>query len=403
VTETIGVATEARDVWVEGETMRINMGPQHPSTHGVLRLQLEIAGETIVSVQPVIGYLHTGIEKNAEVLSWIQAVTVVTRADYLSPLFNEAAYCLAVERLAGIEAPPRAQWIRTMMLELNRISSHLVWLATSGLELGAVSLATYAFREREMILDVFEAVTGYRMNHAYFRPGGVSMDLPANADSLVREVLRVFPRRIDEYEDLVSANPIWVQRNRGIGVLGKDLAIALGVTGPMLRASGVAHDLRKAQPYLVYSEMEFEVPSYSNGDCYDRYQIRIDEMRESLRIVEQALDGIPEGPYREQGKLSPPPRDRIQVSMEALIHHFKLYTEGPHVPEGEAYVAVESPRGELGYYVASDGKGRPWRVRIRPPSFVNLQALAHIAPGHLVADIIAILASIDPLIGDVDR
>jgi NADH-quinone oxidoreductase subunit D len=395
-------AVETRELWAD-ESMRINMGPQHPSTHGVLRLQLELDGETIRSVQPVIGYLHTGIEKNCEVLSWIQAVTCVTRADYLSPLYNEAAYCLAVEKLTGVEAPPRAQWIRTMMLELNRISSHLVWLASTGLELGALSVATYAFREREMILDVFEAITGYRMNHGYFRPGGMSMDLAPEAPTMIREILEVIPRRIDEYEDLVSNNPIWVRRNRGIGVLPADLAIELGVTGPTLRGSGVAHDLRKTEPYLAYADMDFHVPVGINGDCYDRYKVRIEEMRQSLRIVEQALEGLPSGAFRAEGKLSPPPRERINVSMEALIHHFKLYTEGPHVPAGEIYVPVESPRGELGYFVASDGRGRPWRVRIRPPSLMNLQVLPHIATGHLVADIIAIIASLDPLMGDVDR
>ncbi|HVE90828.1 MAG TPA: NADH-quinone oxidoreductase subunit D, partial [Actinomycetota bacterium] len=274
---------------------------------------------------------------------------------------------------------------------------------TSGLELGSVSMATYAFREREMILDVFQAVTGLRMNPGYFRPGGLSMDLPAEAEGKIRELLRVLPGRFDEYEALLSANPIWVQRNRGIGILSAADAIAYGVTGPPLRASGVDHDLRRKQPYLAYDRFDFEVPMGENGDCYDRYLVRMRELRQSLRIIEQALDGMPSGPVRAQGKLSPPDRDRINVSMEALIHHFKLYTDGPHVPAGEVYVPVESPRGELGYYVASDGRGRPWRVRIRPPSLMNLQAMPLMCPGHLLADLIAILASVDPVMGDVDR
>lgn len=395
--------TTTRDIWVEGETMRVNMGPQHPSTHGVLRLSVEVFGETVVSVEPIVGYLHTGIEKNAEVLNWIQVVTDVTRADYLSPFFNEAAFCMATETLAGVEVPPRAQWIRILLCELNRISSHLIWLATSGLELGAVSIATYAFRERELILDIYQTITGLRMNHAYFRPGGVSMDLPAEAAPMIRDFLRIFPSRLDEYEGLLSGNPIWVGRNKGIGVLDPNDAMALGVTGPALRATGVAHDLRKRRGTMPYHLFDFEIPTGTNGDCFDRYKVRMDEMRESLKIVEQALDGLPSGPVRAVGKLSPPSRDRIGVSMEALIHHFKTYTDGPHIPEGEVYVPVESPRGELGYFVRSDGTGRPWRVRIRPPSLVNLQALAHISKGHLLADLIAILASLDPVMGDVDR
>lgn len=397
------MTVQTRDLWVEGESMRVNMGPQHPSTHGVLRLQVDLNGETIIAAKPIMGYLHTGIEKNAEVLNWIQAVTDVTRADYLSPIHNETGFCVAVERLADVEVPERAQWIRILMLELNRITSHLVWLATSGLELGAMSVATYAFREREMILDVFQAVTGLRMNHAYVRPGGVAMDLPPMAEPMIRELIKLLPSRFDEYEALLTENPIWVQRNKGIGVLSADDAIALGVTGPSLRASGVSHDLRRGQPYLPYDKFDFEIPLGSNGDCFDRYTVRMAEMRESVRIVEQALDGMPSGPVKAKGKMSPPPRDRINVSMEALIHHFKLWTDGPHVPEGEVYAAVESPRGELGFFVASDGSGRPWRVRIRPPSMINLQALPFLAPGHLLADLVAILASLDPVMGDVDR
>jgi NADH-quinone oxidoreductase subunit D len=395
---------EVRDVWVEDETMRVNMGPQHPSTHGVLRLRVEVVGETIIKLEPVVGYLHTGIEKQAETLNWIQTVTDVTRADYLSPFHNELAYSLAVEKLVGVEAPPRAQWIRLLMCELNRISSHLVWLATSGLELGALSMATFAFREREAILDLYQAITGLRMNHAYIRPGGVNMDLRPEHPQMITDLADLLLKRFDEYEAFLSENPIWVRRNRGIGILEADDAIALGVTGPVLRASGVNYDLRRKEPcYLPYGEFDFDVPLGETGDCYDRYLVRMVEMRESAKIVKQAIEGLPSGEFRTAGKLVPPPRDRLPVSMEAVIHHFKLFTEGPHVPAGEVFQSVEGPRGELGFYVASDGRGRPWRVRIRAPSFVNLQVAPLVAPGHLLADLVAILASIDPVMGDVDR
>lgn len=400
---TTSVSTDVRDVWVEGETMRVNLGPQHPSTHGVLRLRVEVTGETILSVEPIIGYLHTGIEKQAETLNWIQVVTDVTRADYLSPFYNELGYALAVEKLAGVDIPPRAQWIRIIMCELNRVTSHLVWLATSGLELGALSMATYAFREREMLLDLYQAITGLRMNHAYIRPGGVNMDFRPEHERLIREFVDVLLERFDEYEQFLSNNPIWIKRNRGIGILKADDAIRLGVTGPNLRASGVAHDLRTKDAYLPYDQFEFDVPLGETGDCYDRYLVRMAEMRESVKIVRQAIEGLPSGPFRAEGKLVPPPRNRLPVSMEAVIHHFKLFTEGPHVPAGEVYVGVEGPRGELGFFVASDGRGRPWRVHIRAPSFVNLQVLPLIGPGHLLADLIAILASLDPVMGDVDR
>ncbi len=392
-----------REVWVEDETMRVNLGPQHPSTHGVLRMRVEVDGEVVVNVEPIIGYLHTGIEKQAETLNWIQCVTDVTRADYLSNFFNELAYCRAVEMLAGVEVPPRAQWIRLMLCELNRISSHLVWLATGGLELGAMSMATYAFREREQILDLYQAITGVRMNHAYFRPGGVSMDIRPEHEKMIRDLLTILPQRFEEYEGFLSENPIWVRRNKGIGILKAEDAIRLGVTGPNLRGSGVAHDLRKVSDYLPYSEFDFDVPVGETGDCYDRYLVRMKEMRESAKIAQQAIDGLPSGDFRASGKLVPPPRNRLPVSMEAVIHHFKLYTDGPHVPAGEVYSAVESPRGELGYFVASDGRGRPWRCHIRGPSFTNLQVAPLIARGYLLADLIAILASIDPVMGDVDR
>jgi NADH-quinone oxidoreductase subunit D len=399
-----GTDEKVREVWVEGETMRVNLGPQHPSTHGVLRLRVEVEGETILDVEPIVGYLHTGIEKQAETLNWIQCVTDVTRADYLSPFHNELGYSLAVEKLAGVEVPERGQWIRVIMCELNRITSHLVWLATSGLELGALSMATYAFREREMILDLYQSITGLRMNHAYIRPGGVNMDIRGEHEDLIKRFVPILRERFEEYNQFLTANPIWVRRNRDIGVLSLEKAIAFGVTGPNLRASGLAHDLRKdEQYYLPYSRFSFDVPVGENGDCYDRYLVRMAELRESLRIIEQAIAGLPGGPFRAEGKLTPPPRNRLPVSMEAVIHHFKLFTDGPHVPAGEVYVPVEGPRGELGFFVVSDGHGRPWRVHIRAPSFANLRIVPEISKGHLLADLIAILASIDPVMGDVDR
>ncbi len=395
---------ETRELWVEDETMRVNLGPQHPSTHGVLRLRTEVLGETIQNVEPIIGYLHTGIEKQAETLNWIQAVTDVTRADYLSNFYNELAYCLAVEKLAGIEAPPRAQWIRMLMCEFNRITSHLVWLGTGGLELGALSMATFALREREMILDFYQATTGVRLNHAYFRPGGLSMDLRPEHLDMASQLCDFLPKRFKEYEDFLSNNPIWIKRNKGIGVISKEDALAYGITGPNLRAIGIAHDLRKApKPYLPYDQVDFNVPVGSNGDCYDRYLVRMEELHQSIRIVKQCLEKIPDGDFRAQSKLVPPPRNRLPVSMEAVIHHFKLYTDGPHVPAGEVYIPVESPRGELGYFVASDGRGRPWRLHIRGPSFTNLQIVPKISKGHLLADLIAIIATLDPVMGDVDR
>jgi NADH-quinone oxidoreductase subunit D len=402
------------------DLMVVNMGPQHPSTHGVLRLLLTLDGETIVDLEPIIGYLHTGIEKNTEYRTWQQGVTFVTRADYLSPFFNELAYCLSVERLLGIEAPPRAQAIRVLVCELNRIASHLVWLATTSLELGAISVMLYGFREREQILDIFELVTGLRMNHAYIRIGGLVMDLPDGAEDRIRAFLRELPRRFDEYEALLSRNPIWLERNKGIGVLPAEDCLRIGVTGPMLRAAGVAHDLRKTEPYSGYERYEFDVPTRTEADCYARYEIRVAEMRESVRICEQVLDSLPGGPVMiEDPKIRWPARlavgpdgignDEAYVrhimedSMEALINHFKIVTQGIRVPAGEVYTAVESPRGELGYYVVSDGGIRPYRVRMRDPSFCNLPALPELARGRLVADVIACVASTDPVMGGVDR
>jgi NADH-quinone oxidoreductase subunit D len=402
------------------ETMIINMGPQHPSTHGVLRLLLELDGETVIRCTPIIGYLHTGIEKNTEYRTWMQGVTYVTRADYLSPFFNELGYCLAVERLLGIEAPPRAQVIRVLMNELNRISSHLVWLATGGMELGAVSVMLYGFRERELLLDIFEEATGLRMNHAYIRIGGVIMDLPDEGVAHIERFLEEMPARIDDYERLLDQNPIWLERNVGVGTLSAEDALSLGVTGPILRAAGVPADVRKDEPYCGYETYDFEVPVGTGADAYTRYRLRLEEMRESMKIVRQCLDRLEPGPVMVEdpkvawpAKLSVGPdgigndpayiRHIMEESMEALIHHFKMVTQGVEVPAGEVYQAVESPRGELGFYVVSDGGHRPYRVKIRDPSFVNLQAVPAMVEGTLVADTIATIASLDPVMGGVDR
>ncbi len=402
------------------DTLVVNMGPQHPSTHGVLRLVLELDGENVVSCRPVIGYLHTGIEKTTEVRNWTQGVTLVTRMDYLSPFFNELAYCLSVEKLLGIEAPERARTIRVMLCELQRISSHLVWLATGGMELGALSMMLYGFRERESILDLFELITGLRMNHAFIRPGGLIQDVPQETPDRVRAFLDDFAHKIDEYEQLLSENPIWLQRNEGVGVLRARDAIALGVTGPILRAAGVPLDLRKSQPYSGYERYEFDVPVMETADSFGRYVVRMQEMRESSKIVRQALDMLKPGPVMvEDPKIAWPAqlqlgpdgignsleyiRKIMGESMEALIHHFKLVTEGFRVPAGQVYVPVESPRGELGYHVVSTGATKPWRVHVRDPSFVNLQALPKMVEGGLVADVISALASLDPVLGGVDR
>jgi len=409
------------DTEIRQETMVINMGPQHPSTHGVLRLLLELDGETVVTCKPIVGYLHTGIEKNTEYRTWMQGIAYVTRADYLSPFFNELAYCLAVERLLGIEAPPRAQVLRVMFCEMNRIASHLVWLATSGLELGAVSVMLYGFREREQILDLFEAATGLRMNHAYIRIGGVVMDLPPDSVERIGDFLDMMPGRIHEFETLLSKNPIWLERNVGVGVLPPEDALRFGVTGPMLRASGVPRDVRKDEPYGRYETYDFDVITRSTADCFARYEVRMEEMKQSLRIIGQCLERLREpGPVMvEDPKVRWPAQLEVgpdgignsesyvkhimEESMEALIYHFKMVTEGVHVPEGETYQAVESPRGELGYYVVSNGEHRPYRVKIRDPSFVNLQAAAGMVEGGLIADAIAVIASVDPVMGGVDR
>ena len=402
-----GVVVDAGDIDVEiaeDETMIINMGPQHPSTHGVLRLMMELKGETVLRTKPVIGYLHTGMEKTAEGLSYIQGSTNVTRMDYLSPLHNELVFSLAVEELAGIEVPERSTWIRMLMSELNRISSHLMWMATNGMDLGSTSMMIFGFRDRELILSFFEKVTGLRMNHNYIRPGGVAADLPDGWEDDVLAIVQSIPRRLDEYDDMLTGQPIFRERTEGVGILTQEQALALSATGPVLRSTGVAWDLRKQMPYLAYDQVEFDIVVGSVGDTFDRYAVRLAELRESVRIVAQILEKMPSGPYRVlDKKVTPPPRKRIDESMEALIHHFKLFTEGLKVPPGETYVAIESPRGELGCYMVSDGTAKPYRMHIRGPSFVNLQSLPVMMHGGLVADAVAIISSVDPVMGEVDR
>ena len=402
-----GASLDPGDVDVEtpeDETMIINLGPQHPSTHGVLRVMLELDGETVLRTKPVIGYLHTGMEKTAEDLKYMQGGTNVTRMDYLSPLFNECVYSMAVEKLLGIEVPERAVWIRMLMMELNRISSHVLFLATNGLDMGATSMMIYGWRERELLLAFFERVTGLRMNHNYIRPGGVAADLPDGWRDDVLDILDVLPGRLEEYDTLFTNQTVWRQRSEGVGIITQEQALALSITGPVLRSTGFAYDIRADFPYLHYDQIEFDVITGTVGDVFDRYAIRINEVRESMRIVHQILDRMPKGDYRIQdSKITPPPRARIDESMEALIHHFKLFTEGFTVPPGEVYVSVESPRGELGCYLVSDGGSRPYRMHWRGPSFANLQALPVMMRGGLVADGIAIISSLDPVLGDVDR
>ena len=398
----------------------MNMGPQHPSTHGVLRLVLELEGETVTDARVVVGYLHTGIEKNTEYRTWTQGVTFLTRADYLSPFFNETAYCLGVEKLLGVEAPPRAQLIRILMMEINRLSSHWVWLATGGMELGALTAMTNGFRARERCLDIFEMITGLRMNHAYVRPGGVSQDLPEGYDEAIREWIKAQREELRGVDKLLAGQPIWVNRLKDVGWIGVEGCIALGITGPLLRAAGLPWDLRKTEPYLGYETFDFEVPTDDRGDCFSRFVVRVAEMHESLKIVEQVLDRLEPGPTMiDDPKIAWPAKlslgpdglgnslEHIQhimaSSMESLIHHFKLVTEGFRVPPGQVYTKVESPRGELGAHVVSDGGTRPYRVHFREPSFINLQAVAALSIGGMVADTIASVASIDPVMGGCDR
>jgi len=389
---------------LSGETMILNLGPQHPSTHGVLRLVLELDGEVIISCIPEIGYLHTGVEKNMEAKTYLKAEVMTDRLDYMNNMGNNLAYVMAVEKLVDLDVPPRAQALRVILTELQRIASHLVWLGTSGLDLAAMSVFLYCFREREIILDIFEMVSGQRMMVTYFRPGGVWRDVPVEFEAAVRDFIKIFPKRIDEYEALLTKNPLWLDRMVGIGKLDAATALQHGVTGPMLRASGVSWDLRKARPYMGYEQYDFNIPTDAKGDTYARYLVRVQELRESLKIVEQALNKLPMGPVRSDNrKFVTPPRSEIGTSMEALIHHFKLWTEGFPAPKASIYSAVESPRGELGVYLEGDGGPKPYRVHWRTPSFDNLSVVPKIVKGHLVADLIAILASIDIVLGDIDR
>ena len=386
------------------ERQIINMGPQHPSTHGVLRLQMELEGETIRRVKPIVGYLHTGMEKTAEVLNYAQGSTNVTRMDYLAPFHNELVYSLTVEQLLGIDVPERANAIRVLMTELNRVSSHLLWAATMGMDIGALSMMIYGWREREVCLDFFEKTTGLRMNHNYIRPGGVAADLPDGWEDDVDNLIDVVNEGVSEYEELLNENPIFLDRTMGVGVITPEECKQYGVTGPIARASGLAWDLRKAAPYSGIDQYEFDVPTGLHGDVHDRYLVRIAEIRESLRIVAQVKASMPRGDYRNPDpKVTPPPRKRIDESMEALIHHFKLFTEGIVVPPGTAYQSVEGPRGELGCYLVSKGGARPWRMHWRAPSFAAVQALPAMMTDSLVADVVAALASADPVLGDVDR
>jgi NADH-quinone oxidoreductase subunit D len=398
------VPPELRD---SPDVLEINFGPNHPSTHGVLRLVIELHGEHVVGLRAVVGYLHTGFEKNMEAKSWWKAITYSPRIDYLSFQNNELVFVLAVEKLLGMEVPEKATWMRMCLAELNRIHSHLVWLATAALELGAISMFWYCFRERDSILDLFEMVTGTRMHTRYYQVGGLAEDIPRGFFPEAQKFVRWMPKAVDDYEALVDRNAIWLERTKGLGLLSAEDAIALGQTGPVLRGSGVDWDLRKVQPYLAYDQVEFDVPVYENGDVWDRYKVHMDEMRESTRIVAQCLDRLEEmegEPWiADDRKVVLPPREELHTSMESLIHHFKIVTEGYRVPEGEVYVPVESPRGELGCYVVSDGGPKPWRVKFRAPSFVALEATATCMSDALVADLIAIVGSLDTLMGEVDR
>ncbi len=388
----------------DDERMILNMGPSHPSTHGVLRLMLELEGETVQRSKAIIGYLHTGMEKTGEDLTYLQGPTNVTRMDYAAPLFSELAFSMATETLLGVEVPERATWIRMLMCELNRMSSHLLFMATNGMDLGAVSMMIYGWREREEVLRLFETITGLRMNHNYIRPGGVAADLPDGWRDDILRICDMIPPRLDEYDILMTGQPIWRDRLQGVGPLSTAEALALSATGPLLRSTGYPWDLRRTIPYLAYDQLEFDIIVGTYGDSFDRYAIRLNEIRESIHIVRQIVDRMPSGDYRVQDrKVTPPPRARIDESMEALIHHFKIFTEGYRVPEGEVYVAVESPRGELGCYLVSDGTSKPYRMHVRGPSFVNLQTLPHLLQGNLIADAVANISTVDPIMGEVDR
>jgi NADH-quinone oxidoreductase subunit D len=385
--------------------MTVNMGPQHPSTHGVLRLVLELDGENIVSAEPTIGFLHTGIEKTAEQKKWQQVIPLVERLDYLGAQSNSLAFSLSVEKLLGVDVPDRVKWIRVLIAELQRINSHLVWLGTHGLEIGAVSVMLYCFRERELLLNINEMLAGFRMFPSYIRVGGLREDLPSGFHDAVRAFLDRFPAKLDEYEDLLTQNQIWLKRTRGVGVLSRDDTIAYGLVGPLARAVGVGYDVRRAFPYLGYETFDFDVPTGSTGDVYDRYLVRMEEMRQSVRICRQALERItPTGVYDIQDyRIVPPPKDRVYTEMEALIQHFLIYSQGFTVPAGECYVPVEGPRGEHGVFIVSDGTNRPWRIKMRAPSLYACQALPKMIVGGLIADVIAVIGSSDVVMGDVDR
>ena len=396
--------TITRERELGGDILTVNFGPQHPSTHGVLRLIVDLDGEVIRRVKPVIGYLHTGIEKQMEALRWQQGVVVTDRHDYLSPPINNLAYALAVEQLMGVEAPARAQGLRVIMSELTRIASHLIWLGSTGIELGAMGIFMYCLRDREKILDLNEEISGFRMHTSYIRPGGVTADATPRFLEMLDAFVKEMPGNVQEYENLLTRNPIWIERTQAIGYLSAEDAIRLGATGPMIRGSGVPWDLRKDRPYCGFETYDWEVAVEDAGDCYARYLVRIKEMRESVKILRQALDRLPGGPVNvDDRKILPPPREELDTSMEALIHHFKLFTEGYSPPAGDVYVAVESGRGENGCYIVSDGTHKPRRVKFRAASFVNLQAVEHMALGHMVADMIAIIGTADTVLGDADR
>jgi NADH-quinone oxidoreductase subunit D len=387
------------------QPMVLNMGPQHPSTHGVLRVILELDGETVLTAKPVIGYLHTGIEKSCESKTYSQCITLTDRIDYLAPLSNNLAFCLAAEKLIGIEVPKRAQYIRVLLTELTRITSHLVWLGTHAIDLGAMSVFLYSFREREEIMKIYEYVSGQRMMTSYFRIGGLALEPPPGWLDRVRRVIDALPGHIDEYEDLLTQNRIWLARTKGVGYISAEDAIAMGASGPMIRGSGVAYDARKEFPYSSYEEFEFDIPVQTAGDCYARYQVRVAEIRESIKIVKQAMEKIPsEGPFRAEAPgIIPPSREEMKTSIEGLIYHFKIFTEGFAPPPGEVYQAIESPRGELGVFMVSDGSAHPYRVKFRAPSFVNLQTLPKLCEGRLIADVVACIGTTDIVLGEVDR
>jgi NADH-quinone oxidoreductase subunit D len=398
-------STTINTVTGAGKTMVLNMGPQHPSTHGVLRVVLELDGETVVKAIPEIGYLHTGIEKTCEALTYSQAITLTDRIDYLAPLSNNLGYCLAVEKLLGLEVPKRAQYIRVLLTELTRIASHLVWIGTHAIDLGAMSVFLYCFREREEVLKIFEMISGQRMMTSYFRIGGLALEPPPGYLGRIQRFMELMPSRLGEYENLLTRNRIWLARTKGVGILNAEDAIALGVSGPALRSTGVAYDVRKFFPYSSYDEFEFDVPTSTDGDCYSRYLLRVAEVRESMKIVRQAMAKIPpEGPIKSNAPgIVAPQREKMKIEMEALIYHFKIYTEGFSPPPGEVYQRIESPRGELGVFVASDGSPKPYRVKFRTPSFVNLQALQKLVEGRLIADVVTCIGTIDIVLGEVDR